>query len=342
MTGRGWPLDSANRSFVALVGAALVPYVLLGALGCGVLSLAGYRLVTEGWAGLDRDGEDLRAAVVFFGLVTAGTVVALLSVRRQLRATRGLAAYVHERTIVATPEVAAAAEAAGLDGRIQVVDDGERFSFTYGVVHPTVVISRGLVDALGPDELAAVLHHERYHVGNADTFKVVVARAAPTAFFFLPALRNLRDRYLAGRELAADRRAVDAAGGRSLAAALHHALERPAWGSFGAAAALGGAEFLEMRVEQLESGREPPLAPVPRWARVATLAGLVVLSGVFVLAAARAGVGMRMMDDRSDRGGPLFGGTGSTVLAVLGAAVCMSAWVALALVAVRRGFGHNR
>jgi Zn-dependent protease with chaperone function len=334
-------LDSANRSFFALVAAALVPYVLLGVLGCGVLSLAAYRLVTDGWGSLDRGGDDLRPAVVFFGLITAGTVVALLSVRRQVRATRALAARLHARMVAPPPDVAAAAARAGLAGRLEVIDDGERFSFTYGSLDPRVVVSRGLVAALGPEELAAVLHHERHHVRNWDTLKVIVARAAPAAFFFLPALGHLRDRYLAGRELAADRRAVDAVGGRSLAAALYHVLERPAWAEFGAAAALGGSEFLEMRVEQLESGQEPRLAPVPRWASTLTIGGLVLLSGAFMLAASTGG-GIAMMSDPSDHDSPLLGGAGSTVLGVLGGALCSLAWVGIALVVLRRGIGHNR
>lgn len=333
-------MDSANRSFFALVAAALVPYVLLGMLGCGVLSLAGYRLTTQGWGGLDRGGEDLRPAVVFFGLVTAGTVVALLSVCRQLRATRALAVQLHDRVVATPPEVAAAASAAGLAGRVEVVADADLFSFTYGVLRSRVVVSRGLATALCPDELAAVLHHERYHVRNSDTLKMIVARAAPAAFFFLPALGHLRDRYLAGRELAADRRATDAVGGRSLAAALVQVLDRPAWATFGAAAALGGSAFLEMRVEQLESGREPPLARVPRWAIAVTVGGLAVLTGAFVVALI-SGDGVTMMGDGRMGDDAMFGGSGSTVLGVLGVVMCTLVWVGVALVIFRRGIGHK-
>ncbi len=45
-------LDSANRSFFTLASTALVPYVLLGVFGCGVLSLAAYRVAAEGLGGL--------------------------------------------------------------------------------------------------------------------------------------------------------------------------------------------------------------------------------------------------------------------------------------------------
>jgi len=335
-------LDSANRSFFVLVAAALVPYVLLGVLGCGVLSTAGYRLATEGWDGLDQGGEDLRPAVLFFAVVTAGTLVALWSVRRQVRATRALATRLRDRALPSPPQVAAAADATSLAGRVEMIDDGDVYSFTYGLVHTRVVLSRGLVAAMGPEELAAVLHHERYHVSNWDTVKVVVARAAPAAFFFLPALGHLRDRYLAGRELAADRRAVDAVGGRSLAGALHRVLDRPAWASFGAAAALGGSEFLELRITQLESGEEPPLARVPRWASAATVAGLSVLTAGFMAALAGTGDGMSMMDEGDMTGDGMFGGAGSALLGVLGGVMCSLAWVGAALWVLRRGFGHNR
>lgn len=40
-------LNSANRSFFALVATALVPYGLLGVLGCGLLSVVAVRLAAD-------------------------------------------------------------------------------------------------------------------------------------------------------------------------------------------------------------------------------------------------------------------------------------------------------
>lgn len=327
-------LDSANRSFFALVSAALVPYALLGLLGCGVLSVAAYRVATDRLGGLQRDGQDLRPAVVFFMVVAFGTAGALVSMRRQVRATQALTAFLRPRLAALPPDLAVVVGRAGLAGRVELVDDAEPFSFTYGVVSPRVAVSRGLAGVLAPVELEAVLHHERYHVRNWDTLKVVVARAAPAAFFFLPVLGPLRDRYLAGRELAADRRAVAALGERPLAGALLHVLERPAWSEFGAAAALGGAEFLDVRVEQIETGREPALAPVPRWAWAVTVAGLVALSGAFLATVAPTSGSATMMGDSG-------GDAGSAVLGVLGGVVCSLAWVGLGLLLWRRVFGHR-
>jgi Zn-dependent protease with chaperone function len=327
-------LDSANRNFFALVSIALVPYVLLGLFGCGVLSLAGYRLATDGLTGLNRDGQDLRPAVVFFAVVTAGTVAAAVSVRRQVRATRALASTLGLHKLTPPETVTEAAQRSGLGGRVDLIDDPEPFSFTYGLRSPRVAISRGLAENLDLEQIAAVLLHERYHVGNHDTLKMVVARAAAVAFFFLPALPHLRSRYLAGRELAADRAALDTVGTRTLAGALYQVLERSTPSGFGAAAALGGAEFLELRVAQLETGDEPQLGQIPRWPLAVTVAGLALLTILFAVTAARTDGAATMMGDRNQPGG--------TAIAVLGGVLCMTSWVALGMFVVRRVISHKR
>jgi len=100
---------------------------------------------------------------------------------------------------------------------------------------------------------------ERYHVRNLDPLKVLLVRALPATFFFVPALAALRSRYVAGRELAADRRAVRACGHDPLVGALLKVVRGPAWGELQAAAAIGGSELLDLRIAQLESGSEPRL-----------------------------------------------------------------------------------
>jgi Zn-dependent protease with chaperone function len=327
-------LNSADRSFFALVATALVPYVLLGVFGCGLLSVAAHRLATDGLAGLSDDNQDLRPGVVFFAVVTGGTLAAVVSVRRQVRATRTLAEALRAQTVPAPQAVIEAAGRSGLEGRVEVIDDPEPFSFTYGLVSTGVALSRGLIESLGPEQLDAVLAHERYHVRNADTLKMIVARAAPAAFFFLPALGYLRTRYLAGRELAADRHATRTNGPRPLAGALYRVLDQPAWSSFGAAAALGGGEFLDLRIRQLETGREPPLSQVPHWALALTVAALTALSAAFLLTVVRTGAAMPMTNGR--------GSVGGTGLAVLGTLACSTAWIWLALLVVRGAMSHNR
>lgn len=325
-------VDSGNRSFLALVALVVIPYALLAAVSCGLLSVVAYRLATDGFAGLHRGTEDLRPAAVFFALIATGTIVAAVSVRRQVVATHRLAQAIAAASRPLPDTIVEASARVGLAGSVDMWDDARPCSFTYGLVAPRVVVSRGLADNVTVDELEAVLHHERYHVRNRDTLKIVVARAAPSAFFFLPALRPLRDRYLAGRELAADRRAVRAVGERAIAGALCKVIDGPDFDDLGAAAALGGGAFLEQRVEQLERGVEPPFAPLSRTTLVATAGGLLVLAVALALAVANSGA-----SDAMSMKGPMAsrGGLGVAV-AVAGGVFCGGVWFVAALVVLRR------
>jgi hypothetical protein len=112
--------------------------------------------------------------------------------------------------------------------------------------------------------------------------KVLIVRALPATFFFLPALGALRARYVAGRELAADRRAVRACGRKPLVGALMKVVRGPAWSELEVAAAIGGSELLDLRVAQLESGQEPKLAGLTLPDAALSVFGALVFAGVFV------------------------------------------------------------
>jgi beta-lactamase regulating signal transducer with metallopeptidase domain len=170
-----------------------------------------------------------------------------------------------------------------------LIDSDGSFSFAYGAFSPKVAISRGLVEAASTSELEAVLEHERYHVRNLDPLKVLIARALPAALFYLPALRDLRGRYVAGRELAADRRAMAACGRTPLAGALVKVLRGPGWPELGAAAAIGGPELLDVRVEQLETGTEPRIQRVSKRALLLSALGAAVLTASVLFSLAASG-----------------------------------------------------
>ena len=277
-------LDSANRSFLALLGISLLGlYFTLGTGACVLLSMLAYELATGGIDALG-DGATVWPALVFLALVGAGALAGIHSLARQLRASRELARRVRDLTAPAPAALTDASRRAGLARRLRMVDSAERFSFAYGVLTPRVAISRGLIETASPDELDAVLEHERYHVQNLDPLKVLLARVLPAAVFYVPALRHLRARYVAGRELAADRRAVETCGRRPLAGALFKVVDAPKWPELSAAAAIGGPDLLDVRIAQLETGGEPPPPPLP-WLLVAgSAAGVAALAGVFGLA----------------------------------------------------------
>jgi len=317
-------LDTANRSFLALVAVAVVPYLVLGTFACGVLSIVGYRLVTDGWSAVSGDGA-LRPALPLLAIVATGTILAAWSATRQLVATRRLARVVAASRLPASG-TATVAERAGVR-RLDVIDATDAYSFTYGLGRPRVAVSRGLLDATTPEELEAVLLHERYHVRNLDTLKVLVARALAAAFFFLPALRHLRSRYLAARELAADRAALRVAGAKPLAGALYKAVAGPPDTLLGAAAALGGSGVLEARLGQLERSEEPALPPIPSSVVAVTAAGLFLTAVAGIVAGAAVGDGgMGMTMD----------GSSSGMLDVVGPALCAVGWALVVLTVVRR------
>lgn len=271
-------LDAANRNFLVFTGVVVAPYVLLALVGCGLLSILVIRAGDHGLGALTAGRGDLRPAALTLLLVGVATALAVWSFRHQMRATRSLAARVRAQALPVPDDLSAAASRIGLAGRIDVLDDDEPFSFAYGLLRPRIVVSRGLLASAQPEELLAVLEHERYHVRQHDPLKVVVARAASSAYFFLPALRGLRGRYAATSELAADRRAIREHGRGALAGALYKVVRGPAWDELSTAAAIGGPELLEVRVSQIESGREPAVAPVSRTQGVLTVAAIAAIA----------------------------------------------------------------
>ena len=301
-------LDTANRSFAMLAGTALLAgmLVLCGGVGCVLVALVASQIARHGTAALTSSGHSLWPAVAFIVVVGSGAAVGVWSVTRQLLASRRLVQRVRALSLQLPDALADAARRARMTGRILLVDSAEHFSFAFGALSPRVAVSRGLLDVVSPQELAAVLEHERYHVRNLDPLKVLIARALPAAFFYLPAFRGLRARYVAGRELAADRGAVEVCGRRPLAGALFKVVRGPAWPELQTAAAIGGPELLDVRVRQLESGSEPSVSGLTRAATGVSLAGALLLTGLFVAAvvayggaaavAHATGMGLRPLD----------------------------------------------
>jgi Zn-dependent protease with chaperone function len=277
-------LDSANRSFVALMSLALLlgMYVLCGAVGSVLVPLVLARISHDGIAGLLDSGGALLPVLLFIALVAAGLAFGARSVARQIIASQRLARRVRGLTLDLPDELALTASEVGLGGRVILLDAPERFSFAYGALTPRVAVSRGLLEGVSDDELRAVLEHERYHVCNLDPLKVILVQALSAAFFFLPALDALRARYLAGRELAADRRAVRACGRRPLVGALLKVVRGPNWNELESVAAIGGSELLDVRVAQLETGIQPKLSTLSITSATASLLGAALFASTFL------------------------------------------------------------
>lgn len=149
----------------------------------------------------------------------------------------------------------AAAAAAGLTGRIDVVDAARPFAFAYGWIWPRVCMSSGLVDLLTDRELAAVMHHEGWLVARRDPLRLLLAKSAAAAFGVVPEIQRLARHYAMAVEVAADRHAIVMMGSpRWLAGAMVKTMAPPL-----ATPAFGGNA--ELRVAAL-TGASPA---TPRW-----------------------------------------------------------------------------
>lgn len=319
-------VDTANRSFATLGVVALVIGMVLfcGAVGCVLLALLVSRVARAGPHTLVASGHWV--AVLFVVIVVIGVLLGVRTVIEQLRASRALGRRVRALELPLPGHIEDAVQRAGLGGRVSRLDSAEFFSFAYGALTPRVAISRGLVEGASEEEVSAVLEHERYHVQNLDPLKVMLARAAPAAFFYFPVLGGLRERYVAGRELAADRRAVDACGRRPLTSALLKVVSAPRWGELQAAAAIGGPDLLDVRIAQLEQGREPGVAAVTRAAVAVSLVSGLAMIGLFVASVVAFG-GPSAVTRAT--------GTGFSVLDIASGVLCAAPWIAGGLLGYR-------
>ena len=89
-----------------------------------------------------------------------------------------------------------------------VVDAPEPVLALVGMVDPPVVVSRGLLEALTPEELAAALRHEEAHRRSRDNWKRLAFLAAPEVLPGLRAFGALEQAWARVTEWAADESSV--------------------------------------------------------------------------------------------------------------------------------------
>jgi Zn-dependent protease with chaperone function len=110
-------------------------------------------------------------------------------------------------------------------GALVVVETARPICLTVGLMTPRVVVSRGLLAGLTPEEQAVALTHERAHAARRDALMRLVARA--TAALHLPGVGGwlLRELEVAA-EQCCDEAAAAAAGDRLLVASTILKVER--------------------------------------------------------------------------------------------------------------------
>lgn len=172
-------------------------------------SAAAFSYTCREW--LARGGPGALIAVVIAGLALSVLVLAIRSFLRQVRASR--------RYLGQLPVSVAGSEIG--DPVCQIVELDEPLAFCAGYLCPRVYLSRGALERLSAGELRAVLAHEGHHRSRRDPLRLLTARTIADAFFFLPIMGRMSERYSALGELAADEAAVSSVDQRgSLASAL--------------------------------------------------------------------------------------------------------------------------
>ncbi|MEM6251400.1 MAG: M56 family metallopeptidase [Cyanobacteria bacterium P01_D01_bin.156] len=113
----------------------------------------------------------------------------------------------------------------GSQGRL--LDDDAVFSAQMGMWSSQLVISQGLIDALDPDHLAAVLAHEKAHAHYRDTFWFFWLGWLQRINFWLPYGDSLWQELLLLREIRADRWATQSVERLTLAESLVQVIASP-------------------------------------------------------------------------------------------------------------------
>jgi len=132
-----------------------------------------------------------------------------------------LSAVAREVRALVTAHRRARALLIGMDGeaaRCAIVEADARFAFAVGVAHPRIVVSRGLVDALAPDELAAAIAHERAHIVRQHGRARVLARVVGAFVVDAGTRRSLMRDFVHAQEREADDDAALEVGSRALVA----------------------------------------------------------------------------------------------------------------------------
>ncbi len=186
--------------------AAIVLWQLVGLVGglsaVGALLLVGFAPLSRGWTMLNLAA--LVLAALLFSWLTGVLATSAVRIERDLR---------RQRTVV---DLLGRAEANG----VLVLDHPEPLAYCLPGPHPRIVITDGVVAALPPDELAAVLAHERAHAEGRHELVIQPFVAWQSALPFLAPARRATAAVAELVEMLADDAAAEATSRLTVARAL--------------------------------------------------------------------------------------------------------------------------
>ena len=170
---------------------------VISTLFVSVVFLPSYWLL-EPRGGTDGDGFDLTmtvAAAVGLAACAAAVVRGIVAWARAARRTR---AWMRTARPLALPGTSLTAFELDVETPLLALA---------GVLRPRLLITRGLIDALTADELAACVAHELAHFQSRDNVKRLAMRLSPDVLPLVGAAETIERQWASAAEHGADRRA---------------------------------------------------------------------------------------------------------------------------------------
>ncbi|MDN5768640.1 MAG: M56 family metallopeptidase [Humibacillus sp.] len=282
-------LRRAPRAALVLWQSSAVAAVLAALLAApaAVLSIVEATPGTPGGARPDLTPENVAlwpapVATLITGVVAARLLFSGDRVGRRLRAARR-----RHRDLVDLLAVDDIRDAAD-DGRMRVLEHSTPTAYCVPGLARRVVVTRGTLDSLGPDELTAVLSHERAHLTARHDlvleFFTVMHEAVPRFMRSVQALHSVTLLI----EVLADRAAVRSVGvvatARAIVAMVGGPRPEGALGMSGSGPA--SVSDARLRIELLEGGRVIGLPNAVASGLMYAASGLLVAAPVALLLAA--------------------------------------------------------
>lgn len=195
--------------------AGLLFVLRLLPLALATLSVAGLCIPSYLWLEPAATGERVGWVCAALGLL--GTITWFLSILRAAEAL--LASRRHNRLCASAGQETIIP---GDPSPVVVIENEAPLLVMSGLLHPRLLISRGVLAALSAEELDVALRHEHAHRTSRDNSKRLLFLLAPDLFPFIPTLRTLERNWSKFTEWAADDQATarDSVRALSLAAAL--------------------------------------------------------------------------------------------------------------------------
>ena len=279
-----WLLVGASFFFVgsfAVLAARLGPCVSIGSICLLHAADSACRLLMT----IGVQTSPTAIGLGFLGATLALPALGFAALVHRWDRTRAFVRSLREARIDRLPDaVANATWEVGLLGQVDLVELPEPIALAYGLNQPRVCVSTALVRILDPQELRAVLIHERVHQSRRDPLRLLLGHSLTSMLFWLPVARDLYDHLQVVGEVEADAAVARLPGGRAaLAGALVKLLANPLVVGLGRGYAVSGLSVTERRVDALLDGtHRPPLVTSPaRW--LPSLGALIALLCLLLL-----------------------------------------------------------